>query len=201
MSSVVERLTNRPRRTESLTLAVDPNEATKLARLRGERDSTRGAADRATTRSAAAEDDEKLAAKADELEQAAIEAELEYDDFVAAIVTFTVDIQAVPMPEVRAVEAENPPTDKQRKAARAAANGDPKAEPINNPDTFPAAFMAKAITCITISDDPENPEVSLTAEQVADMWAAWSEADQNSLYQMAEMLAVAPTQVGDLGKG
>lgn len=187
-----DRLLHRAARTASVTLALDPNDAERHAEAR------------AAKRRAAAEVDRATASKdADRIEaaQAALDEATEaLATLEAEIVTFTIYLSAVGAKRVEELMLEHRPTDKQKRAARSLNNGDPKAEPQFNEDTFPPALLAEEITTIEFSDgDSTGP---LSVQQLAELWAdRWPQGDKVQIIQTAMLVNQAPSSVGDLGKG
>ncbi len=187
-----ERLRQRPERTTSVTLAFDPNDAERLnaARLAKRR------ADAALDRAGAVADPDTLAALTDAAD-AATDA---LDALEAEMVTFTVHLRAVGAARAEELMLEHRPTDRQRKNAKALNNGDPKAQPQFNEDTFPPALLAESISRIEFSDGETIDHISV--EQVAELWAdRWPQGDKVQLLHAAIAINQASSAVGDLGKG
>lgn len=184
-----ERLARRERRTTSVTLALDPNDAETLAEARAAAKRAQALVDRLTD---SVDPDRRANAEA-----AAAAAADQLAAHQAAMVTFTVHMRAIGPARVEALLHAHRPTDKQRRDAKALANGDPKAQPTYNEDTFPPALLAEVITGIDFSDgDTSGP---LSVEEVADMWRESSQGDRILLMQSAMLLDQAPSRVEALG--
>ncbi len=201
MNDSLDRLTSRPAMADDVTLALDPNDAQRLADARF----------RVRRASAALERAEKTVSgdRASHTAKAAVdEAEAEHQsatealgDLEASMVTFTVHLRAVGPRRIEELMLEHRPTKAQCSAARSQANGDPKADPEFNEDTFPPALLAEAVTSITYSDDGP-PVESLSLSQAADLWRSpWPQGDRLLVLQTAIMLNQVTSSVGDLGKG
>lgn len=199
--SAAERLVGRPIATEKVTLALDPNDRQRLleARSRVDRaaDDLRradAAAGRAGADGAAQEKAEAAANERDAAD-AALEA------IESSIVTFTVHVRAIGARRVEDLVLAHRPTDAQRRNAKSLANGDPKAQPEWNADTFPPALLAEAVPLIEFSDGDQLNAPS--EQQFTDMWLSghWPEGDRHLILQTALMINQVSSNVEDLGKG
>lgn len=190
--TLLDRLTNRPTRTESLTFAFDPNDGARLTEARTQLRLARQVAkqfgpDAAPTTVVAA--------------QTAVEdAQAAYDQIIADAVTFTVELRALKPSRVQELVLEHPPTAKQIKTARALTKGDPKGDPHVNEATYLPALLAEAIAKVTISDDPDQVLTGLDADDVARLIEPCSQGDLVILGTTAESLAQASSKVEELGK-
>lgn len=199
--SNLDRLTKRPVRTQTITKALDPNEQSDLLRAMRVRSEAQATADKAR-RIADNAPGNQHAADADKAADKALKAaQKAHDELAAKIVTFTIKLQAVPVDVIERLRIEHRPTVAQKTTARSLANGDPKAEPPWNPDTFPPALIAESLVEITFSDDPDNPLRGLTAEQVDEMVKTWSDGDRDDLLVTVDAISTMTTSVADLGKG
>lgn len=190
--TLLDRLTNRPTRTESLTFAFDPNDGARLTEARSQLRLARQVAkqfgpDAAATTVVAA--------------QTAVEdAQAVYDEIIAGAVTFTVELRALKPSRVQELVLEHPPTAKQIKTARALAKGDPKGDPHVNEATYLPALLAEAIAKVTISDDADSVLTGLDSDDVARLIEPCSQGDLVILGTTAESLAQASSKVEELGK-
>lgn len=196
MADLLDRLTNRPARTASLTFAFDPNDGVRYSEARNalllaKRIATQLADDPETTPATTA-----LAAARLAEAQAAFDAVGDISD----IVTFTVELTGLTPSRVQELILEHPPTPKQIKNARALNGGDPKKDPHVNEATYPAALLAETIERITFSDDADSVLTDLSHEQVASVLARCSQDDIVALATTAESLAQAASKVDVLGK-
>lgn len=186
--SPLDRLINRPERTEAVTFALDPNESDRLRDARQKVNRAQVIVDREPTNVPAAE-------RLTEAEEALAELE-------ASIVTIRFDIHAIGPARVEELMAEHKPTKEQATKARKAANGDPAAEPAYNEDTFPQVLLAEAVTAITASDDPGNAHTDIDQDDIDALWASagMSHTDKVELFNIALYINQASSSVGDLGK-
>lgn len=183
MADNFDRLRNRPVRTTTVTLALNPDDGDKLTQARN-------ALARATTRAEFNPEDGAAA-------QAMAEAEAELERVKAEVVTFTIHMRGIGPVRVEELVAQHKPTGDQ---VRAAKREDPKAHLGFNYDTLPPAFLAESVTSITFSDDPDHPIESLSVSQATELWTSrWSSGDKMLIWQTAQMLDAAPSMVGDLG--
>jgi hypothetical protein len=195
-----DRLFSRPDRSTTVTLALDPNDADRLADARSTARRLEAAAERAESKAQLAPNDQGRADTAEHAREAADEAAAKLEALEASLVTFTVHLRAIGPRRVEELLLSNRPTEKQRKNAKALANGDPKAQPDFNEDTFPPALLAEAITRIEFSDGDTIDALSVA--EVTELWAGrWTQGDRAMLLQAAMQVNQAPSAVGDLGKG
>ena len=199
--SNLDRLTNRPARVETLTKALDPNDQSAILRAMRVRSEAQAAFDKAKRVAAAAPGNQHAEAALKAAEEALTAAQTAHDELAARVVTFTMKLRAVPVPDMERLLIEHRPTAQQKIAARALANGDPKAEPAFNPETYPPALVALSLVEITFSDDPGNPLRDLTADQIDKMVAGWSDQDREDVLDLVNAVSTMTTSVADLGKG
>ncbi len=192
-----DRLLKRPQRTASVTLALDPNDAERLAAARLAKRRADAALDRAE---AAAAKDPTKAHAVDQANEAAETATATLTNLEAEIVTFTIHLHPVGVRRVEELMLEHKPTDQQRRKAKQLANGDPKAQPTWNEDTFPPAFLAESIDRIEFSDGEVIEDLSI--DYLAQLWnRGWTSQDRELVLGHALHVNQASSAVGDLGKG
>ena len=190
---LLDRLTNRPPRSASLTFAFDPNTGARLTEARDQLRLAKQVAQQFTGADASP-------ATIVTAQAAVEEAQAAYDEIVADAVTFTIELRALKPSRVQEIILEHPPTQKQIKTARALAKGNPKGDPHVNETTYLPALLAEAIALVTISDDPKAKLTDLTPEEVAGLIEPCSQGDLIVLGTTAESLAQASSQVEALGK-
>lgn len=194
MADLLDRLTHRPVRTESLTFAFDPNDAARLTEARTALQLAKQVASQFAEGSDAAPATVTLAASR------LAEAQGAFDAIIESAVTFTVEMRAIAPSLVEELILDHQPTPKQIKKARALNGGDPKADPHVNEDTYLPALLAEVIDRVTISDDPDSVLTDLTPEQVGQLLDRCSQGDKIVLGTTAESLSQASSKVEDLGK-
>jgi hypothetical protein len=188
MTSPLDRFTNRPARTESVTFPLDPTDAD---RVREAREAVRRA-----ERDATAKPDDEAAVTA------LVEAEEAVAELLDSMITIRFDLVAIGPVRVEELMVAYPITKAQKAKALAEANGNPNQVQQFNVDTFPPALLAEAVTAVTASDDPDNPQTEVTEAQMIAMWrSGLSVADRTILFQTAMLINQAPSAVDDLGKG
>lgn len=201
MNDSFDRLRNRATMTDAVTLALDPNDAQRLADARSRvrrAESAQARADAAAARENASRDAYAAAEEAAADHEAAVTALAELE---ASLVTFTVHLKAVGPRRIEELMLEHRPTKAQCAAARSKANGDPNSDPEFDEDKFPPALLAEAIERIEFSDDGADIE-SLSVSQATDLWTSpWPQGDRIMVLQTAMMLNQVSSSVGDLGKG
>jgi hypothetical protein len=196
----VSRLTQRPTRTTDLTLALDPNDAERLSEARSKLRQAESVFDRAQSAAGREGADASTLERAAEATDALDEAKANLDAVLESMVTFTVYLRGIGPRRQEELLHAHAPTQQQRTRAKALANGDPKAQPQFNEDTYPPALLAEAIERIVFSDG-ETIE-GLSVAQMSELWmGTWSQGDKIMLLQAAQILDQAPSSVGDLGKG
>jgi hypothetical protein len=193
MADLLDRLTQRPVRTESLTFALDPNDGVRHSEARN----ALVTAKRIVTQ--LGDDPETTPATTSLAAARLAEAQAAFDA-LGEMVTFTVEMVGLTPSRVQELILEHPPTQQQIKKARALNGGNPKGDPHVNEETYPAALLAETISRITISDDPDSVLTGLTPDQVALFLARCSQDDIVELATTAESLAQAASKVEDLGK-
>jgi len=201
VSESLALLTSRPAVTDTVTLALDPNDAQRLADARNrvrraESDLDRAVA--AAAREGAGDDKTEAAQTADE---AADAARRDLADLEAGLVTFTVHLKAVGPRRYEELLLAHQPTNQQRAAAKKMANGDPKAQPGFDEDKFPPALLAEAVERITFSNGAAEI-TGLSPVQADELWRSpWPQGDRILVLQTAQMLNQVSSMVEDLGKG
>lgn len=187
MSTPLDRFTHRPVRVENITFPLDPVDADRHREAR--------------QKVSAAKESQKRSQN-DTGYVAVEEAEAALADLEASMVTVTFTVKAIGDRRVEELMLAHPPTKEQRTEARKNANGDPKAEPDWNPDSFPIALLAEAIETIVASDAPDSPQDNITEAQVKALWesTSLSTTDRSDLFMRSLYINQAPSRVEDLGK-
>ncbi|MFV0496074.1 hypothetical protein [Mycobacterium sp.] len=200
MADTLSRLTDRPSRTAVFKRPLDPADAVKVDELRGVEQKAQSRLTALKLRADKRPDDRRIDEEIFEADQNVAEASKAVADALESTVTFSIHLQSVPPVVIERIVNENEPTKEQRAKARAANGGDPKAEPAFNPETFPMALIAAAVTKIEISDGQSDPITSITADSVRDMIRGWPQGDQESLFVLVEKISLIGTGVEGLGK-
>ena len=190
MTSVLDEILSAPRERTGTAgpFPVRGDDAAPLARAQAAVDKARRDVDSAKS-SAPDPDDDPLTQAA---QQRLADAETALADLLDSCPTFLVHVREVSPERYSELVAEHPPTAAHRKQAKQ------QGQTVSfNPDTFPTAFIAEAITKLTIGD---REQTDITPTQVDDLWRKLSEPDREILFSAAYLLRRTPTLVGSMGK-
>lgn len=182
MADPFEELFQRPRRTDTVTLAFNPEEADQLTELRQEVTRLERKIDRKP------EDDE---ADAELREVKGKISELE-----GAMQTIVFHFQGIGRARSEEILKSHQPTPQQVLDAKK------QGEKLQfNPETYPVALVATTCTKITTPSGTEITGSQITEEQVERLAADLSQLDWAQLFQAALMVDAAGSTVEEVGKG
>lgn len=200
------RMRNRPTRTAEFTRPLSPEDVAILddlhvaagkakatvagLKIRLERLADQG-------KPTATIDAELLAAEKD-----AAAAQAAIDKALDSMVFFTFHLRGIGDAAWERLQLAHPPTEEQKVAARAAAKGNPRAEPRVDEDTFGPAAVAATTERISFSDDA--PDITdITGADIEEFLANWPGGDREELQQLVLLVNLAGTGINRerLGKG
>lgn len=181
--SVVDRLINRPQRTATHRIYLDPNQA----------DAIRAAEQEAQVAEILAREGDQAAA------QRLAEARDLFETARTGADVATFHLVAVGARVIDQLQVDCEPTKAQKD--RAQKLGQPA--PRYDPDEFAAQLLAQAVTSVLITGTDEGVVDGLTVDQARDLWASktWPRDDLVELVDKAMDLNATATSAGRLGNG
>ncbi len=185
-ASLAERLINRPRRTATYKVFLDPNRQSEAVEAQQELRIAQLVAERDDAGPEALDRHDKAKAR--------------WDDLVASTEVATFTLQSIGRARMDEIITDYPPTTRQTRMAKQLGQGVPQ---FDNDEVVPRV-LAEAIQSVRIEGgDADGIVDSLSVEQVREMHRskAWPTDDIETLAGIARDLCTAATKADALGKG